>query len=211
MPVHVILSFVLLLFACESSYCAVANVASLKPDGKIVEQKGWVDKTGRNFILITETGHIPTRYESIDANEYSEDAELHAVQYRQSGDKWKVVWRLQDFVRDCSLDFDVKYLPGSLQITDLDKNGESEVTFLYELTDCRGDVEPSTLKLIMREGAKKYAIRGETILRWHSDGEEHVEGGTSRIDPSFDTAPVEFMRHAMGVWKHYQKVTTNGN
>lgn len=146
MPVHVILSFVLLLFACESSYCAVANVASLKPDGKIVERKEWGDKTGRNLILITETGHIPTRYESIDAEEYSEDAELHAVLYRQAGDKWKVVWRLQDFVRDCSLDFHVKYLPGSIQITDLDKNGESEGTFVYELMDCRGDVEPTTLK-----------------------------------------------------------------
>ena len=169
MPVHVILSIVLLLFTCESSYCAGADVASLKPDGKIVERKEWVDKTGRNLVFITETGHIPTRYESIDADEYSEDAELHAVLYRQTGDKWKVVWRLQDFVCDCSLDFHVQYLSGSIQITDLDKNGESEVTFLYELTDCRGDVEPSTMKLIMREGAKKYAIRGECESACNND------------------------------------------
>jgi len=195
-----------LLFACEISYGAEVNIVSLKPAGKIVEQKEWVDKTGRNLVLITETGHIPAQYKSIDADEDGEDAELHAVQYRQVGDKWKVVWRLQDFVRGCSLDFHVQYLPGSIQITDLDKNGESEVIFVYELMDCRGDIEPSTLKLIMRDGPKKYAIRGETRIRSRVDGREHIEGGKMRVDAAFNGAPAEFKWHVLNMWRHYQKV-----
>lgn len=60
--------------------------------------------------------------------------------------------------------------------------------------------------MIMHDGPKKYAIRGETRIKSRTDGREHIEGGKTRVDASFKGAPAELKRHALDIWKHYQKV-----
>jgi hypothetical protein len=92
-------------------------------------------------------------------------ARLLARQYRRplgSTGAYQQLWQLQDAMRDCPLDLTLGLLPGSTRITDLDGNGRTETTVVYAL-GCRGGVDPAALKLIMREGAAKYALRGEAI------------------------------------------------
>ncbi|WP_374951860.1 M949_RS01915 family surface polysaccharide biosynthesis protein [Mucilaginibacter sp.] len=75
-----------------------------------------------------------------------------------------MVWQLHGMVTDCKIDMVANFVPGSITITDLDKNWKSEVWVAYRLR-CRGDVSPNELKIIMHEGATKYAQRGIGKLR----------------------------------------------
>lgn len=107
----------------------------------------------------------------------------------------KQVWQAKDFVNDCELDLELDVLEGSIEVTDLDDDGVGEVSFLYKL-GCRSDVSPLTVKLLMYEGTKKYALRGESYERV---GETEYAGGT--FTPDFDGAPRAFLTFAKAKWQ----------
>jgi hypothetical protein len=125
------------------------------------------------------------------------DAELHGYHYLKAKAKFALLWKTFDFVRDCPFDLELNFLPNCLTITDLDNNGIAESTYLYKLA-CRSDVSPAVLKLIMHEGKKKYAIRGETIV---TVGPGEKMGGRKRIDPAFAKAPRIFKHYAVKRWQ----------
>ncbi|MDP1823044.1 MAG: hypothetical protein Q8L48_07375 [Archangium sp.] len=109
----------------------------------------------------------------------------------------KEVWRAKDFVEKCEFDLTLDVVEGSIRLTDLDADGEPEVSFLYRLS-CRSDVSPLTAKLLLYEGATKYALRGETKERV---GENEFAGGDFTVDPSFQQAPKAFLEFAKAQWK----------
>lgn len=106
------------------------------------------------------------------------------------------VWHAKDFVEKCEFDLTLDVVEGSIRLTDLDGDGEPEVSFLYRLS-CRSDVSPLTAKLLMYEGVTKYALRGETRERV---GEKDFAGGDFKADPSFEQAP-KFFEFAKAQWK----------
>ncbi|MCR5563909.1 MAG: hypothetical protein K6F46_11205, partial [Desulfovibrio sp.] len=81
-------------------------------------------------------------------------------------------------------------------ITDLDGNGVSEVWITYYVS-CHGDVSPDGMKVLMYEGGKKHALRGETFL--HVDGMDM--GGSYKADPAFNEAPAPIRRFADELWR----------
>lgn len=109
----------------------------------------------------------------------------------------KEVWRAKDFVEKCEFDLTLEVVEGSIRLTDVDGDGEPEVSFLYKLA-CRSDVSPLTAKLLMYEGTAKYALRGETKERV---GEAEYAGGDYVVDPSFEQAPPQFVEFAKAQWK----------
>ena len=109
----------------------------------------------------------------------------------------KELWRAKDFVEKCEFDLTLEVVEGSIEVTDLDADGEAEVSFLYRQA-CRSDVSPLTAKLLMYEGATKYALRGETRERV---GETEYVGGDFKVDPSFEQAPKAFLEFAKAKWK----------
>lgn len=109
----------------------------------------------------------------------------------------KEVWKAKDFVNDCAFDLTLELLDGSIEVTDLDDDGEAEISFLYRLT-CRSDVSPLSGKLLLYEGATKYAVRGDTRERV---GEKEFVGGEYKLDPAFDAAPKPFVEFAKAKWK----------
>lgn len=111
--------------------------------------------------------------------------------------KAKDTWRAKDFVENCEFDATLEVIEGSIRLTDLDADGEPEVSFLYKL-GCRSDVSPLTAKFLMYEGTTKYALRGETKERV---GENEYAGGDFKADPSFDQAPRPFVEFARAQWK----------
>jgi hypothetical protein len=108
----------------------------------------------------------------------------------------KEVWRAKDFVEKCEFDLTLDVVEGSIKVTDLDDDGEAEISFLYRLS-CRSDVSPLTAKLLLYEGAAKYALRGETKERV---GEKEFAGGTFTPDPAFEKAPRPFLEFAKAQW-----------
>lgn len=109
----------------------------------------------------------------------------------------KEVWRAKDFVEACEFDLSLEVVEGSIRLTDLDEDGEPEVSFLYRL-GCRSDVSPLTAKLLLYEGGTKYALRGQSK---EQVGEAEFAGGDFTADKAFGQAPKAFLEFATGQWR----------
>jgi hypothetical protein len=109
----------------------------------------------------------------------------------------KELWRAKDFVEKCEFDLALELVEGSIEVTDLDDDGEAEISFLYRL-GCRSDVSPLSAKLLMYEGTTKYALRGDTRERV---SEKDFMGGSFTVDPAFEKAPAKFLTFAKQQWK----------
>lgn len=174
---------------------------SVKYTGKIVASAGWKDKNGNNLLIITETKEKKVRDAKTDGNYFEQEAayskDLYGYLYLISPDSAELVWKIQDFEKECDADLTLNYIKNSLTITDLNNNGIAENVFLYEM-GCRSDVSPLGYKLMMHEGKEKYAIRGTKYLP------DTPGAGETKVDPSFDNTPKEFLDYAKKQWKKFQ-------
>ena len=167
----------------------------IKYDGKVIASAKWSDKNGDNVIVITETDVKTTEIKS-----RPDDPELSKWLYGYHYVSNKLLWKIQDFVDQCPAALDLTYIQNSLTITDINNNGIAESTFLYML-GCRGDVSPVGLKLMMHEKDIKYALRGETFIKY----ENVAEGGDIKeVDPSFKKAPDSFLDYAKKQWEKFK-------
>lgn len=173
--------------------------ADVKYSGNIVTGKRWRDKNGENILILTKTKINEKRVKQYGAEENILECELYGYHYISNGGSFSLLWKINDFIKDCPLDLTLDFIPGSLSITDLNKNGIAESTFLYKLA-CRGDVSPSDLKLIMHENENKYALRGNMLIKMEGIN----EGGNYTVDKSFDSAPEGFLDFAKSQWKEFR-------
>ncbi|MBL8017123.1 MAG: hypothetical protein JNK43_07640 [Ignavibacteria bacterium] len=165
--------------------------ASVKYDGKIVGGARWEDKNGVNVVIVTETEEKTTGD--------NRSKELFGYQFILDGENAKQVWKINDFIKDCPVDVMLSLIPKSLTVTDINRNGIGESTFLYRMS-CKGDVSPDDMKLIMHEGEAKYPIRGSMIQIM--GGEKY--GGEMKVDAAFDKAPSGFFAYAQEQWKKFE-------
>jgi hypothetical protein len=178
-----------------SPLAGAAVPAALRHEGRVKQALRYTDRTGTYCVLTTETGPVPATNP-----DNGQRADVYAYQYLMpSAGAPTLSWQVHDFVPDCPLDLEARFLPGSLTVTDLDQNGTAEVWVVYRTT-CRGDVSPSTQKIIMREGAKKYAVRGNSRIQI---GAKQFEGGDYQLDAAFQTAPAAFRQQAVKLWQRY--------
>jgi hypothetical protein len=178
---------------------------SLKIEGTPVARASFVDKDGEHVVVITVTDVKTTPAKTGDEDPTSEKHIFgwHFVKPTKRKAKdvpttWKELWRTKDWVKDCPFDLFVDYVPGSLEVTDLDADGVFETLFAYRMT-CASDVSPFTLKLLMHEGTTKYAVRGTTRVQVGAHGEEQAPvfaGGELNPDDAFKRAPKGFLDHA---------------
>ncbi|MCA8832243.1 hypothetical protein LF252_16565 [Hymenobacter sp. BT728] len=197
--------------------------------GNVLEIKQWADANGLNLLVITRTPEQdePTNPDEPDGASH---VEMYARQYVQRGGKWQELWHLQDGVQHCPFDLWIGPVPGATTVTDLDHDGQTETTLLYSLT-CTSDVSPATFKLIMREGAAKYALRGHTVVQYDSVPaaqrvpanpccldtisaarlEEHYEllAGRYENEKEFLNAPPAFLQFARRQWQRFSSKATN--
>lgn len=169
--------------------------AALRRTGRVVQALRYTDHTGTYTVLATESGPAP------DPAAQSSDgrrADLYAYQYPATGPAPN--WQVHDFVADCPLDLEARFLPKALSLTDLDQDGTAEVWLVYRTT-CRGDVSPSTQKIIMYEGPHKYAVRGTARI---AIGNGQFDGGTYTLDAAWQAAPATFRQHATRLWQQHR-------
>ncbi len=168
---------------------------SIQFNGKLKKGIQWKDEVGDHLVILSESGyHRNEKFKH--ASDDSSDIELFA--YHFSFDKnHSQVWKMYDFVADCPVDIEAEFYPRFPIITDLDKNGIAEVWIMYKV-GCHGDVSPVNLKLIIYEGNKKYAMRGENKVQVGAD--EYI-GGEYTMDKSFESAPSQFRNYAIHLWK----------
>ncbi len=164
--------------------------AGVKAKGKTVEQvwtwtEGDLLTSGLAVLSSTDTvkdGRLVAR-------------KLFVQYYRGKGGKLKQVRLVQDGVPTCEYDVVAGFVPGSVQITDEDTDGLSELSFAYDVT-CTSDVSPATRKLLMLEGPAKHALRGETQI---DAGGGQLIGGTYKLDGFKKAAALQALAEAQ--WK----------
>ena len=159
-----------------SPLAPAAVPAALKRSGRVVQALRYTDRTGTYTVLATEVGPRP---DPAAQGGEGQRADLYAYQYPATG--VAPTWQVHDFVDDCPLDLAAQFVPKGLTITDLDQDGTAEVWLVYRTT-CRGDVSPSTQKIIMYEGPRKYAMRGSSRLVL---GGGKYDGGTYTLDAAW--------------------------
>lgn len=216
---------------------ALAQIpAALRMPGKLLEAWRWTDANGENLLVVfrsvtlsnqqrAKQAHPDTAPDSSEVEEmqdFERSARLTAKQYVLKQGKYTELWRLQDGVSACALDMTLGLKPNSTAITDLDQDGQSETTLVYTAA-CRGDVSPATLKLIMREGPDKFALRGSTVVQFDSvpisqrqpavpccaeklskaQREQGDDAGYYETEKEFQKAPPAFLPFARQQWQKF--------
>ena len=167
--------------------------SSIKYKGKIVDGASWTDKNGDNILIITQTD-----VKNINADE--REQYLYSYHYINYDDGYSQLWNITDFVRSYC-DVEAEYIPNTLDITDIDKDGIAETLFIYKL-DGRCDVSPLDIKLMMHKGDTKLVIRG-TIGFDGNDG--HKTKGDKNFDAAFKNFPSSFKDYASDKWDEFVK------
>jgi len=165
--------------------------------GDVVAARQWTDRMGDNLLVITKTSCLTPGGESETG--WCGDYETYAYHYVRRPAGWTLLWRTTDSVRECGEDVTLDLDPRTVSVTDLDADGVAETTFLYLLA-CRGGVDPAGMKLIMHEGAAKYAIRGSTDMSREYGARARSE---MNVDPSFNRAPPAFRAFAVAQWNRW--------
>jgi len=166
----------------------------IKYSGHIINSIKWTDNLGINYLLATETGE----YYSKDKEGYDfKNAALYVYHLIFKADSLKLLWKIYDFNKECGFDLYVKFIEKAFKVTDLDKNGIAEVWVMYE-NQCTSDVSPVPTKIIMYEGNKKYAIRGESKVQI---SEKEFVGGQYTLDDNFKTGNSLFRQFAIDLWE----------
>lgn len=169
-------------------------------EGKVKDAIRYTDSLGDNIVITTQTGaYVSNRF--VHETE-GQDAELFAYHYLVKNGVATQTWKVYDYVSDCPVDMELAFLKGTFQVTDLDKDGHNEVWLMYKHC-CHGDVSPCGMKVIMYEGTKKYAMRGENKVFGGTDdkGADHYMGGGYEFDPAFNGAPAVFRNYAKALWE----------
>jgi len=193
--------FSMLLLACHhgqasdvtSSTIPAAEAGQLRlaSSGKVVLARKVHDSLGEHVLLLTEK---PTTA----ANGRVEQIELLATYYNQAAGNWTPEWTVKDGVDCPGLDSAASFFADATTVTDLDKDGKAEVTVAYK-TFCGGGIDPSTVKVILRQGKQKFAIRGESLIKFK--GQEAI-GGTNKADKALlESDKAVFKRHMDKVWQ----------
>ncbi len=190
-----------LLFAQEIPVSTLSESdlpKGLSYQGKLKKAVRWFDESGVNLLLTTETEE--TVHPDADSEDYR-DKSLYAYHFLLYEDSMAQTWKVSDYVRECPLDILLNFIPGTLQVTDLDQDGIGEVWLMYHV-DCLSDVSPVGMKIIVYEGKQKYAMRGENIVE-PSKGQ--FIGGNYQFDKAFNQGPEVFRDFAKKLWKANSK------
>ncbi|MBV6319328.1 M949_RS01915 family surface polysaccharide biosynthesis protein [Duganella violaceipulchra] len=162
--------------------------------GNLVMARRVRDKEGEHVLVLNrKAGPSPAKPKSGRV----EHIELDVGYYSRQGSAWKAEWSLHDFVDCPGLDSVAEFFVPNVGITDLNGDGKAEVTIPYKLF-CGGGVDSYTVKVILREGTLKLAIRGDSLVKL--PGQEPF-GGEHQYDKTL-LAPTYalYKQHMDKVW-----------
>lgn len=163
--------------------------------GKLPKAIQWDDALGQNTVIFSEVHKTHNNTGFAAANNYT-------YLYTEVDGTSRLLRKIQDKVEQCPNDVILKFEPKALSVTDLDQDGIGEVTFAY-WHDCRADLAPYGLKLLILEGQDKYIIRGRG--HWKKCDPEFSNApeciGEKKLGATLKSGPKEFKTHALKTWK----------
>lgn len=169
--------------------------SGVKASGTVLRSVSWVDDKGDNLAVFSTTSKVKTK----KGHDPQTTTTIFVDIFQGKNGKLKKQRSVREVVANCEFDVTNEFLPTSVMVSDLDQNGVGELTFVYR-SDCRSDVSPATMKLLVLEGAKKYILRGHTRIFPGGKDQEPVGGDYT---PDMKGAPQAFLDHADKVWKKF--------
>ena len=160
-------------------------------EGDIIKTLPFRDRSGDNTLVLSGRA---TRN-----SDGSSKGEIFAYRFLRGADgAAQQLWRVRDFEEDCEFDLLAAFYMNRVAITDLDKDGTSEVWLPYAL-GCLSDPSQHPMKIIMYEGTQKYAMRGLS----RSLGGPAGDGGT--MDAALRSGPAVFRSYAQKLWQNIDR------
>ncbi len=155
---------------------------------------GFTDKNGEHALLLTRE---ETTSRLIPDSSRLERQFLKAELFVRDGNSAKSVWKIQE-ENDCpTLDSEAVFFTKFVSVTDLDGNGEIEVIVPYRVM-CAGDVSPKSIKVILRQGKQKLALRGNSRIVVAGEG----YGGDYVLDEALNRPENKVFREKiLKIWK----------
>jgi len=152
------------------------------------------DVGGQHILLLTSISGPSHAQPNPQRNERTD---LRATYYDKAGPKWTEEWNIKDFVDCPGLDSSATFFVNNVTVTDLNSDGVAEVTVPYKMF-CGGGVDTDTVKVILRQGAEKYAIRGESLVRIPG---QQAFGGSYTADKDLSLPKnAAFKKHLTEIW-----------
>ncbi|NHZ87778.1 hypothetical protein F2P45_01835 [Massilia sp. CCM 8733] len=146
--------------------------------GALVVGRRIVDRAGEHLLVVSLLAGPSSAPRATPGA--TERVDLFAALYTRKDASWPQAWIIQDKVDCPGLDSSAQFFSEHITVTDLDKNGIAEVTVPYKMS-CGGGIDANTLKVILRQGAQKLALRGTTLRNAKMDA--HY-GGEMSFDPT---------------------------
>lgn len=176
----------------DAAYLATQHIPSA---GTLIGARHVSDQSGEHVLVLNRrAGPSPNAPNSGRI----EHIELNAAYYSRQSSGWRQDWTVRDFIDCPGLDAAADFFVASVAVTDVNGDGKAEVTLPYKLF-CGGGVDSSTIKVILREGPLKLAIRGESEVRL--PGQQTI-GGDHQYDKALLTAPyAAYKNHMDQIWK----------
>jgi hypothetical protein len=176
----------------DPAWLAAQKIVSI---GTVVSGLRIRDSNGEHvLVLARQAGPSPSRPKSGRV----EHIELRATFYVHAGAAWNPEWTIHDVVDCPNLDSAADFFPKAVTFTDLNSDGRVETTVAYHMF-CGGGIDTHTVKVILREGATKLAIRGES--RMFYPGQEAF-GGEHQYDKALlQPDRAAYKRHMDRIWE----------
>jgi hypothetical protein len=163
--------------------------------GTVVSAQRIRDSNGEHvLVLARQAGPSPSN----PTSGRIEHIELRATFYGRTGTAWHPEWTIHDLVDCPNLDSAADFFPKAVTFTDLNNDGRVETTVAYHMF-CGGGIDTHTVKVILREGATKLAIRGESRMLY--PGQEPF-GGEHQYDKALlQPDRAAYKQHMDRIWK----------
>jgi hypothetical protein len=176
----------------DAAYLAAQHIPSAE---KLVLARRIRDQAGEHVLVLNrKAGPSPAAPKSGRI----EHIELNAIYYSRRSSGWSPEWTVHDFVECPGLDAAADFFSSSVNVTDINGDGKAEITIPYKLF-CGGGIDSYTVKVILREGPLKLAIRGESEVRLPG---QQAFGGEHEYDKALlMPAYAAYKSHMDQVWK----------
>ncbi len=190
-------------FAQSASKLTLQDIRAISTEmafeGTLKQATRWNEKEAVHVIITSETGSYENK--AFEHPNEGVDAQLFAYHYVVEANQVNLLWKVTDYIKDCPVDIEARFIDNTLQVTDLNANGVKEIWLMY-VTVCHGDVSPLDMKIIMYEGAQKYAMRGQNRIKYSP---KDFAGGDYKFDKAFNEGNALFRSFAKKLWQQHIK------
>lgn len=173
----------------------VATAAPLPGGDAVLRRLHFRDRHGEGLLVLERRSETP---EHADSGEVLDVVVLTAQMHARPGPHtvWSRQWHRQIRQPCAGLDLDAGWLLEHVGVTDLDGDGQAEIT-LASRTFCGGGGDPHQLHVSLIDGGTRYGVEGDAGVSL--PGEE-PRGGERHDSANLAAAPAPFVQHLDALW-----------